>query len=86
MCRAIQRRRPAVADAGAGPARNPDLAFALSRLADTSLARTAIGVFRAVRRATYDDLMAGQIATAQAEAPADLDDLLRGKDTWTVGA
>ncbi len=65
---------------------NPDLAFALSRLADTSLARTAIGVFRAVRRATYDDLMAGQIATAQAEAPADLDDLLRGKDTWTVGA
>ncbi len=65
---------------------NPDLAFALSRLADTSLARTAIGVFRAVQRPTYDELMAGQITTAQAAGPADLDDLLRGKDTWTVGA
>jgi 2-oxoglutarate ferredoxin oxidoreductase subunit beta len=65
---------------------NPDLAFALSRLADTSLARTAIGVFRAVQRPTYDELMAGQIASAQAAAPADLGDLMRGKDTWTVGA
>ena len=65
---------------------NPDLAFALSRLADTSLARTAIGVFRAVERPTYDDLMAEQLARAQAAAPADLDELLRGKDTWTVGA
>ncbi len=65
---------------------NPDLAFALSRLADTSLARTAIGVFRAVQRPTYDDLMADQLAAAQAAAPADLDELLRGKDTWTVSA
>ncbi len=63
---------------------NPDLAFALSRLADTSLARTAIGVFRSVQRPTYDDLMAGQIETAQASGGHDLDDLLRGKDTWTV--
>ncbi len=66
-------------------AENPDLAFALSRLADTSLARTAIGVFRAVQRPTYDQLMAGQIETAQAASAADLQDLLRGKDPWTVG-
>jgi 2-oxoglutarate ferredoxin oxidoreductase subunit beta len=64
---------------------NPDLAFALSRLADTSLARTAIGVFRSVQRPTYEDLMTGQIESAQAGGPSDLDDLLRGKDTWTVG-
>ncbi len=66
-------------------AENPDLAFALSRLADTSLARTPIGVFRAVERPTYDDLMAEQVAAAEAAAPADLSELLRGKDTWTVG-
>jgi len=64
---------------------NPDLAFALSRLADTSLARTAIGVFRSVQRPTYDELMTGQVESAQAAGAADLDDLLRGKDTWTVG-
>ena len=63
---------------------NPDLAFALSRLADTSLARTAIGVFRAVQRPTYDELMTGQVEAASRAAPADLDELLRGKDTWTV--
>ncbi|MDQ6875107.1 MAG: 2-oxoacid:ferredoxin oxidoreductase subunit beta [Actinomycetota bacterium] len=66
-------------------AENPDLAFALSRLADTSLARTAIGVFRSVQRPTYDELMAGQLETARSAGPADLDELIRGKDTWTVG-
>jgi len=64
---------------------NPDLAFALSRLADTSLARTAIGVFRSVQRPTYDELMTRQVEAAQGAGTSDLDDLLRGKDTWVVG-
>ena len=46
-------------------AANPEVAFALSRLADpTSLRTTAIGVYRDVHRASYDDLLHEQIADA----------------------
>jgi 2-oxoglutarate ferredoxin oxidoreductase subunit beta len=71
-----------VHDAHAG---NPDLAFALSRLAYTSLARTTIGVLRDVDRPTYDDLMAQQLEQATADqGPGDLAALLRGKDPWVI--
>jgi 2-oxoglutarate ferredoxin oxidoreductase subunit beta len=67
---------------------NPDIAFALSRLADpTTLDSTAIGVFRDVVRPSYDDLMHEQLLAAR---PADfeprsaLQALLRGNDTWAV--
>jgi 2-oxoglutarate/2-oxoacid ferredoxin oxidoreductase subunit beta len=64
---------------------NPDLAFGLSRLAFTSLARTCIGVFRDVERPTYDELMAKQLEDAkEAEGEGDLAALLRGRDTWTI--
>ncbi len=65
---------------------NPALAFALSRLPGQDLRYTPVGVFRSVRRPTYDRLMADQIAQAELTAEPDLDALLRGNDTWTVAA
>jgi 2-oxoglutarate ferredoxin oxidoreductase subunit beta len=70
-------------------AEDPSHAFDLSRLADTSLARTPIGVFRAVDRPVYDDLMREQLERSQDEgepaAGTQLAGLLAGSDTWTVG-
>jgi 2-oxoglutarate/2-oxoacid ferredoxin oxidoreductase subunit beta len=67
---------------------DPSHAFDLSRLADISLARTPIGVFRAVDRPVYDDMMREQIERSQETGgPGDPDalaSLLAGSDTWTV--
>ena len=62
------RRRPTlvVHDAHAD---DPSHAFALSRLADHTLARTPIGVFRDVDRPVYDDLMPDQLERSQQTAP-----------------
>ncbi|SDS26874.1 2-oxoacid:ferredoxin oxidoreductase subunit beta [Actinopolymorpha singaporensis] len=77
---------------------DPTTAFALSRLSDAqTLARTPIGIFRDVDRPAYDDLAREQVRLARdahgtttdtgAEVgDGDLDQLLRGSDTWTVGA
>ena len=66
---------------------DPSHAFRLSRLAEASLARTPIGVFRDVPRPVYDDLMTNQLASVAEDAdPTDqLQSLLAGADTWTVG-
>jgi 2-oxoglutarate ferredoxin oxidoreductase subunit beta len=70
-------------------AEDPSHAFDLSRLADLSLARTPIGVFRDVDRPVYDELMADQLAraveTQPSAGPEALGALLSGSDTWTVG-
>jgi 2-oxoglutarate/2-oxoacid ferredoxin oxidoreductase subunit beta len=63
---------------------DPAYAFALSRLSGTDLATTPIGVFRSVRRPAYDDLVRDQVAQVQAGASADLQSMLRGRDTWTI--
>ena len=68
-------------------AENPELAFALSRLTDSQgMATSPIGIFRDVDHPAYDDL-----ARAQVHVPADAAEQLRlaqelvtGKDTWTV--
>jgi 2-oxoglutarate ferredoxin oxidoreductase subunit beta len=67
-------------------AADPSQAFALSRLADPgSLARSAIGIFRQVDRATYGDLMTAQLDSAvDTQGPGDLAGLLAGSDPWTV--
>ena len=45
-----------------------------------------IGVFRAVERPSYDELMSAQIDDArQKQGDGDLGDLLAGGDTWQVG-
>jgi 2-oxoglutarate ferredoxin oxidoreductase subunit beta len=69
-------------------AHNPDpsYAFALSRLDSADFAHTPIGVFRAVPRPSYDELMAAQLAAArERQGPGDLATLLAGGDTWQVG-
>ena len=69
---------------------NPSYAFALSRLQNQDSRYAPMGVFRSVERPSYDSLMAGQLETAVATKGAGDDDalqtLLRGADTWTIGA
>ncbi|WP_026924748.1 2-oxoacid:ferredoxin oxidoreductase subunit beta [Glycomyces arizonensis] len=65
---------------------DPAYAFALSRLSGTALDHTPIGVFRNVRRPTYDELVRGQVdqAAAGVDRGEALDSLLHSGDTWTV--
>jgi len=64
---------------------DPSYAFALSRLDSSDFRHTPVGVFRQVEQASYDQLMAEQIATARRQGgPGDLAALLAGNDTWEV--
>jgi 2-oxoglutarate ferredoxin oxidoreductase subunit beta len=63
---------------------DPSYAFALSQLSTQDLSHVVTGIFRNVSRPTYDDLARAQIADARQRRTADLQTLLRGKDTWTV--
>jgi 2-oxoglutarate ferredoxin oxidoreductase subunit beta len=64
----------------------PALAFMLSRLGNVDDGVTPIGVFRAVERPTYDDLVNEQLDTAVADKGAgDLAALFASGDTWTIG-
>lgn len=66
----------------------PAYAFALSRLAEKDLRHTPIGVYRSVRRPSYDELVNAQLESAKAKATGDrekeLAALLNGGDTWTI--
>ncbi|HLM07731.1 MAG TPA: 2-oxoacid:ferredoxin oxidoreductase subunit beta [Blastococcus sp.] len=63
---------------------SPAYAFALSRLSSQDLRYTPMGVFRSVRKPTYDAMMSEQLDAARTQGAADLDALLTGGDTWTV--
>ncbi|MGO9558037.1 MAG: 2-oxoacid:ferredoxin oxidoreductase subunit beta [Acidimicrobiales bacterium] len=64
---------------------DPDLAFALSRLAGGPHEPTPMGVFRAVERPDYGSQVDSQLLEAQArKGPGDLEALLRSGNTWTV--
>ncbi len=64
---------------------DPAHAFALSRLAHTPTGPTPIGIFRAVERPVYDELMADQLrAATEQKGAGDLDALLHAGDTWSV--
>jgi 2-oxoglutarate ferredoxin oxidoreductase subunit beta len=65
---------------------DPSTAFALSRLSHPeTLDNTPIGIFRDVKRPTYEAAMSAQIDTAIArQGSGDLAALLAGRDTWTV--
>jgi 2-oxoglutarate ferredoxin oxidoreductase subunit beta len=68
-------------------AEDPAYAFALSRLAGPDLRHTPVGVFRSVRRPSYDELVRKQQEAARAKAgepEADLAALLDSGDTWTI--
>ncbi len=67
---------------------DPAYAFALSRLSSNDVRYAPMGVFRDVTRPTYDSLMAAQLGhppTKDAADTSELDALLHGKDTWTIG-
>jgi 2-oxoglutarate ferredoxin oxidoreductase subunit beta len=65
---------------------DPSYAFALSRLDSSDFRHTPVGVFRQVEKASYDELMAGQIDAAQTkDGPGELATLLAGGDTWDIG-
>jgi len=67
--------------------REPSLAFALSRITFETDGAVPLGVFRAVERPVYDDLMAEQLETAREKSgEGDLEALLHSGDTWTVSA
>jgi len=59
------------------------LAFMLSQLSPPEFP-TPVGVFRAVERPTYEDIVRGQVESAKKRKPADLNELLRQGDIWTV--
>ncbi|GIW45807.1 MAG: 2-oxoglutarate ferredoxin oxidoreductase subunit beta [Candidatus Binatia bacterium] len=62
---------------------DPGLAFLLSQMGPPDFP-TPIGVFRAVARATYEEVVNQQIQTAKTRRPPKLDALLRQGDIWTV--
>jgi len=65
--------------------REPSLAFALSRITFETDGAVPLGVFRAVERPVYDDLMSEQLERARAQSgEGDLAALLHSGDTWTV--
>jgi 2-oxoglutarate ferredoxin oxidoreductase subunit beta len=66
-------------------ATEPSQAFALSRLTQGTCGATPIGIFRAVDRPVYDELMAEQLETARGQkGEGDLEKLLHTGDTWTI--
>jgi 2-oxoglutarate/2-oxoacid ferredoxin oxidoreductase subunit beta len=68
---------------------DPSFAFALSRLSQSDTRLAPMGVFRDVKRPSYDKLLNDQLETARAQASGDDDELqalIRGKDTWKVEA
>jgi 2-oxoglutarate ferredoxin oxidoreductase subunit beta len=63
---------------------DPSVAFMLARMEQPDFPQP-VGVFRAVERATYEDLMAGQIDSAVAKSgPGSLEKLINSGDTWLV--
>ena len=68
---------------------DPSYAFALSRLTNVGVLRqTPIGVLRQVKRPVYDDLVREQIEIAKNDQEPTLEELqglINGRDTWTVG-
>jgi 2-oxoglutarate ferredoxin oxidoreductase subunit beta len=60
------------------------LAFALTRLTQSTCGATPVGIFRDVDRPVYDQLMADQLETARAQRAGDLAALLGAGDTWTI--
>ncbi len=64
---------------------SPAPAFALSRLSHGPHGPTPVGVFRAVERSGYADMLDQQILDSQAKkGPGDLMELISQNGTWTV--
>src|SRR5947208_2980343 len=63
---------------------DPSVAFMLARMEQPDFPQP-VGVFRAVERPSYDQMMADQIKTAIAKSgPGSLETLIYGGDMWTM--
>ncbi len=63
----------------------PTLATLLSRMSGIDGFPEPVGVFRAVKRPTFDELLNQQVADAVAKkGPGTVADLFKAEDTWTV--
>jgi 2-oxoglutarate/2-oxoacid ferredoxin oxidoreductase subunit beta len=63
----------------------PSLAFALSRVTQSTHGGTPVGIFRNIERPVYDDLMAEQLRNAEEKrGKGDLAALLHSGETWVV--
>ena len=63
---------------------DPSVAFMLARMEYPKFPQP-VGIFRAVERATYEDLLAGQIESVIAKSgPGSLAKLINSGDTWVV--
>jgi 2-oxoglutarate/2-oxoacid ferredoxin oxidoreductase subunit beta len=64
---------------------DPSLAFGLAHLSERPTGPTPIGIFRAVQRPTYGDIMGRELEEAHENVTDDdLEALLRSGGTWTV--
>ena len=66
---------------------DPSVAFMLARMEyrEGSEFPQPVGIFRAIERATYEDMMADQIAAAISRSgPGQIEKLINSGDTWTV--
>ncbi len=66
---------------------DPSVAFMLARMEYHEGAEfpQPVGIFRAIERATYEDMMADQIAAAISRSgPGQIEKLINSGDTWTV--
>jgi 2-oxoglutarate ferredoxin oxidoreductase subunit beta len=64
-------------------AAEPTLAYLLSRMGPPDFP-TPVGVFRAVDKPIYDDLLMEKVRAAQQAKKPDLDAVYRQGDTWEV--
>ena len=64
-------------------ASEPTLAYLLSRMGPPDFP-TPVGVFRAIHKPVYSELLMRQVQAAKAQRPPDLDALFRQGETWTV--
>jgi 2-oxoglutarate/2-oxoacid ferredoxin oxidoreductase subunit beta len=64
-------------------AAEPTLAYFLSRMGPPNFP-TPVGVFRAIRKPVYSELLMQQVQAAQAQRPPDLDALFRQGEIWVV--
>jgi 2-oxoglutarate ferredoxin oxidoreductase subunit beta len=63
---------------------DPSVAFMLARMEQPDFPQP-VGIFRAVERPTYNEMMTGQIDTAIAKSgPGNLEKLIYSGDMWTV--
>ncbi|MCA1600972.1 MAG: 2-oxoacid:ferredoxin oxidoreductase subunit beta, partial [Acidobacteria bacterium] len=63
---------------------DPSVAFMLARMEHPDFPQP-VGIFRAVERATYEEMMVNQIDAAISKSgPGSLDKLINSGDTWVV--